>query len=194
MLGCVPKPMNLPDTDPVNDPAGLWALQWQLIEIAERELGPRDRSITVYQPTFDDDGPFLRNTPNFDGAFVELSRNAEHYWPTAVFEMVHETVHLLNPVVRDAGNMLEEGVAVAFSLHVQPIYGFTMPVTMPSYAEAMRLAESLPGGALPGGRLIRESAGALSSATEELLGRLFPVLDPRIRARLAGRFNREPDD
>ncbi len=186
--------MNLPGTDPVNDPAGLWALQWQLIVIAERELGPRDGLITVFQPTFADDGPFLRNTPNFDGAFVELSRNAEHYWPTAVFEMAHETVHLLNPVVRDAGNMLEESVVVAFSLHVQPMYGFTMPVTMPSYAEAMRLAESLPGGALPAGRLIRESAGALSCATEELLGRLFPGLDRGTRARLAGRFNRDPVD
>ena len=185
--------MNIPDTYPVNDPAGLWALQWQLIEIAERELGPRDRRKKVYQPTFADDGPLLRNTPNFDGAFVKLSRNAEHYWPTAVFEMAHETVHLLNPVARDAGNMLEEGVAVAFSLHVQPMHGFAMPVTMPSYVDAMQLAESLPGGALLAGRLIRKSAGALSAATEDLLGRLFPGVGRGIHARLAGQFDRGPN-
>ena len=182
--------MDLPTTDPVNDAPGLWELQWKLIEIAEAELGPRDRSKKVYQPTFADDGPFLRNTPDFAGAFVELSRNAEHYWPTAVFEMAHETVHLLNPVVVDAGNVLEEGVAVAFSLHVQRMYGFIMPVTMASYVDAVQLAESLPGGALVAGKFVRESVGALSSATPQSLAALFPGLDETIGVRLASKFDR----
>ena len=146
------------------------------------------------QPTFADDGPFLRNTPKFDGAFVELSRNAEHHWPTAIFEMAHETVHLLNPVALDAGNVLEEGVAVAFSLYVQPIYGFSMEVGMPSYVDAFQLADSLPGGALASGKLIRETFGALSSATAELLSEFFPGVDREICARLAGGFDRSPSN
>lgn len=183
--------MNLPTTDPVNDAPGLWALQWQLIEIAERELGPRDRSKKVYQPTFADDGPFLRNTLNFDGAFVELSRNAEHYWPTAVYEMAHETVHLLNPAVRGTANILEEGVAVAFSLHVQPIYGFKMAVTMPSYVYALELTGSLPGEALASAKLVRASVGALSSATARSLADLFPDVEEDVLVRLASKFDRD---
>ena len=185
--------MRLPSSDPVDDALGLWALQWYLIEIAETELGPRDRSKKVYQPQFADDGPFLRNTPDFDGAFIELSRNAEHYWPTVVYEMAHEIVHLLDPVARGNGNYLEEGVAVAFSLHVQPMYGFNMSVKMPSYVKALNLVESLPGGVLTAGKLIRETVGALSSATPQFLAELFPEVDETICDHLAQRFDRALD-
>ena len=185
--------MRLPSSDPVDDAPRLWALQWDLIEIAETELGLRDRSKRVYQPKFADDGPFLQNTPDFDGAFVKLSRNAAHYWPTVVYEMAHETVHLLDPVARGNGNYLEEGVAVAFSLHVQPMYGFNMSVKMPSYVNALKLVESLPGGALTAGKLIREAVGALSSATAQSLAELFLEVDETICDHLAQRFDRELD-
>ena len=166
-------------------------MQWELLEIAETELGPRDRSKKVYQPQFADDGPLLRNTPNFDGAFVELSRNAEHYWPTVVYEMAHETVHLLNPVARGNGNYLEEGVAVAFSLYVQPMYGFKMSVQIPSYEYALQLADSLPVGTLAAGKLIRQHIGALSSATAQSLAELFPEGDEAVCDRLTQRFDRD---
>ncbi len=183
--------MQLPGTEPLDDAPGLWALQWELLEIAETELGPRDRSKKVYQPQFADDGPFLRNTPNFDGAFVELSRNDEHYWPTVVYEMAHETVHLLNPVARGNGNYLEEGVAVAFSLYVQPMYGFKMSVQIPSYEYALKLADSLPVGTLAAGKLIRQHIGALSSATAQSLAELFPEGDEAVCDRLTQRFDRD---
>ena len=48
-----------------------------------------------------------------------MSDNGRFYWPTVVYELAHETVHLLNPVFLGEANYLEEGVAVAFSLHGQ---------------------------------------------------------------------------
>ena len=90
--------MQLPQTSPRNDPVALWALQQNLLSIAEAALGARDTSKKIYRPGFTDDGPYIRNTPELDGAFAELSRHSESYWPTAVYEMAHETVHLLNPV------------------------------------------------------------------------------------------------
>ena len=106
--------MEFPATNPVDDPAALWPLQLRLLDAAESLLGARDLSKKVYQPQFTDHGPNLRKTPNLNGAFVELSRTAETDWAEAVFEMAHETVHLLNPVAGNTNN-LEEGVAVAFS-------------------------------------------------------------------------------
>ena len=79
--------MKLPQTNPRDDPSALWALQMELMSIAESVLGRRDLSKKVYQPQFTDYGPQLRNTRNSAGAFVELSRNGECYWPTVVFEM-----------------------------------------------------------------------------------------------------------
>ena len=82
---------------PGQDPSAVWSLQLQLLELAEGALGPRDGSRVMYQPVFADTGPNIRNTPNLDGAFAELSRSAEAYWPSAVYELAHETVHLLTP-------------------------------------------------------------------------------------------------
>ena len=132
-----------PDADPRDDPAALWTLQRDLLSLAESVLGPRDTSKTIFQPQFHDDGPQLRNTPSLDGAFVEMSRNGELYWPTVVYEMAHETVHLLDPIPGGANN-LEEGIAVAFSLWVQPRYQIHMEPKMESYLYALELVKVLP--------------------------------------------------
>ena len=107
--------LTLPSTLlPREDPSAAWSLQLQLLRLAEDTLGPRDASKTIFQPVFADYGPYIRNTPNLDGAFAELSRNAEVFWPTTLYELAHETVHLLNPRP-GTGNWLGEGIAVAFS-------------------------------------------------------------------------------
>ena len=100
--------MQLPQTSPKDDPVALWALQLDLLAIAEAALGARDTSKKIYQPKFADDGPHMRNTPELDGAFAELSRNSQYYWPTAINEMAHETVHLLDPAPA-TGNYFCEG-------------------------------------------------------------------------------------
>ena len=181
--------MPLPATQPVNDPAGLWALQLELLTMAESLLGPRDASKKIYQPRFTDQGPQLRNTPGLDGAGVELSRNGQRYWPTVVFEMSHETVHLLNPIAGNTNN-LEEGVAVAFSLHVQPSYGISIPVAMPSYLYALRLVQALPAGPLAAAARVRRQLGSLSAATPQCLAELFPEVDGGVLAKLAEGFVR----
>ena len=109
---------------------------------------------------------------------------------TVVFEMSHETVHLLNPIPGNANN-LGEGVAVAFSLHVQSSYGISIPVSMPSYLHALRLVQALPEG--PPGEPRHAFAarlGSLSAATPQCLVELFPEVDGGVLANLAGGFVR----
>ena len=182
--------MRLPQADPRDAPAFLWALQLELLAKAESALGPRDPSKTIYQPEFTDDGPLIRNTPNLDGAFAELSRNGESYWPTVVFELAHESVHLLNPIPGNTNN-LEEGVAVAFSLSVQPEYGVNNPPAMKSYIDALQLVCVLPGGPLEAGRRVRERIGRLSAVTVKDLRALFPSVDRQVLNKLAASFIRD---
>ena len=182
--------MKLPDTNPRDDPAGLWALQLELLSIAESILGPRDSSKKLYQPQFIDGVPHIFNTKNPDGVIVRLSRNGECYWPTVVFEMAHETVHLLNPIPGNA-NYLEEGVAVAFSLSVQQLYGVSVQTSMKSYLYALQLVAILPGGPFEVGKGIRERVGALSDARVEDLGELFPNVDKTVLSKLAEEFERD---
>ena len=190
MLSMV-TPMQLPQTSPRNDPVALWALQQNLLSIAESALGTRDTSKKIYQPEFTDDVPHIRNTPKLDGAFVELSRNSECYWPTTVYEMAHETVHLLNPVPGNS-NYLEEGVAVAFSVYVQTIFDLQpQPICLASYRRALELVRRLPSGPLNGAREIRAAVGPLSQVTAQHLEGLFPDVDRVTLSTLAAPFVRD---
>ena len=186
------KTMRLPETKPQDDRSGLWSLQLELLSMAESVLGPRDILKKIYQPKFTDEGPQLRNTPNLDGAFVELSRFGECYWPTVVYEMAHETVHLLDPIPGNTNN-LEEGVAVAFSLDVQPSYGVSMRPSEPSYHYALQLVWMLPGGPLEAANRVRRRYGALGSVTAQILEELFPNIDRAILSKLAEKFVRNPN-
>ena len=184
--------MKLPETNPRDDPEGLWALQLELLKRANAALGPRDASKKIYQPEFTDRGPCIRPTRNPDGAVVELSRSGETFWPTVVFEMAHETVHLLNPVSGNT-NYLEQGVAVEFSLFVQPLYGINVPVPLSErlYIHALQLVSVLPRGSLEAAKRVRERVGAMSAATVEDLRELFPSADVDVLSKLAEEFERD---
>jgi hypothetical protein len=101
---------------PKEAPSSLWTLQNELIQEAEALLGPRDYSKIVYQPDWNCDGPHIRYTPSKDGAFAELGFNAMNDWKMAVYQLAHETVHLLDQHGGERTNNLEEGAAVRFSL------------------------------------------------------------------------------
>ena len=181
------KENRLPETKPRDDPGALWALQVDLLSMAESILGRRDHSKKIYQPQFSDHGPCIRNTPNLDGAFAELSRASELCWPAVVFEMAHETIHLLNPVTGSTNN-LEEGVAVAFSLYVQPSFGVSIQPSTPSYLHALQLARTLPGGPFQAAALVRNRFGALNNITIQDLRRLFPSVGEEVLSSLAESF------
>ena len=159
---------------PVADPKALWNLQLELLHLAEQVLGPRDKTKTIGAPSFHDDVPYTQLTTLPDGAFVVLSRGAERYLPTTIYEMAHETVHLLNPVKRDEANYLEEGIAVEFSIIAQR--HFNVSIQKPEtggYSDALRLVRLLTPSPMEVGRAIRENVGALSKATFSDLESLF---------------------
>ena len=176
------------DSSPQDAPAALWALQQKLLALAEDLLGPRDRSRQICQPAFNADGPFLGNTPHLDGAFAVLSLNAAGYWPTAIYEMAHETVHLLNPVAGGT-NFLEEGIAVAFAMRALEACGQpSFETDLASYTEALELVGALAPDVFAAGRRIREYAGALGKAARCDLEILFPAVDRAILCRLSQPF------
>lgn len=178
-------------TIPREDPVALWALQVELLSLAEDVLGPRDESKKIYQPQFTDNGPMLRNTPELDGAYAELSRSAENYWPTTLFELAHETVHLLNPTV-GCTNYFEEGVAVHFSLNFSPEHNEHVRNSISAYCEALELVEQVSEFPLETARLAREQFGALSKVSAANLEELCPFTEKELVIRLAAEFSIEP--
>jgi len=140
---------------PDEDRVCLWSLQLQLLELAEEKFGPRDSSYQICQPVFNSGNPYIIVAENRD-AYASLSLASAGYWPTAIFELAHETVHLLNSSAGQ-GNYLEEGYAVAFSLEMgKTIGGENQPIGPRHYQEALQLVQALHGGVYQSGRLIRE--------------------------------------
>ena len=204
--------MNLPTTVPMNDPEGLWALQLRLLRIAEDIFGPRDSSLYIYlpqlpeanslsivtgmeicRPKFTDDVPQV----NFDfannnrGVFAELSRNGERYWPTVLYELAHETIHLLAPGTLGTANYLEEGVAVAFAIYAQLWYSIPRihtPSEGSMYDHALRLVNALPGPLLTNASRIRQDVGRFSEVKAQDLLRLFPDIDAQLANDLTRKF------
>jgi hypothetical protein len=159
------------------------SLQCELMRQVETALGQRDPAKKLYQPTFGVKNPHVVNTPSLDGAYAELSNNAAGYWPTAAYELAHETVHLLNPVVGNT-NYLEEGIAVTFSIAVSTQAGHPMKPSEPAYEEARALVAQLPPSPLEAGKQVRARCGALSKAQLPDLVELFPTVNSSVLKRL----------
>ena len=174
---------SFPNRRPDQSPSELWALQNELLRLAELELGPRASTKKVYQPTFSQCGPILINTPNFDGSFAELGQNAAGYWPTAVYELAHETVHLLDPKA-GYGTWLEEGIAVAFSVECSALTCHAMAPNSGPYLEALELVKSLPGTPMAAGKTVRERFGNLFTIAPAGLRELFPMADEQTLVKL----------
>jgi hypothetical protein len=162
-------------------------LQTTLLSIAEEHFGTRDGMFTISDPVFGETWSQIRFARAGKTAWVRLSTNAAGYWPTAVFELAHECVHLLNPVIGDV-NLLEEGFAVAFQRLVAPsLSGVEISVAPATYLEAERLVRQLDKNVFHAGKLIRQHLGALSTATPAGLRRLFPNADRDLLDRLTAK-------
>lgn len=180
----IPFPADRPDAP--ESGAVVWAIQNILLAHAEHLLGPRDPAKLIYQPVFRSNGPILINTPSFDGAFAALSPNAAGYWPALVYELAHETVHLLDPIPGYT-TWIEEGAAVMFSVEMSArLTSHPMTPTATSvYAEAVSLISELPAPTFGSLRLVRTAAKRLSAVTSAQLITLFPDLPAATARRLA---------
>jgi hypothetical protein len=178
---------------PSKSKEGTMKLQRFLLRQAEARYGNRDSNKNISQPFYEDKNkkfggraPFILNSLDGTSASAILSENAANYWPTALYELAHETIHLLNPI-KGYTNYLEEGVAVAFSLEAMKEYTNHQPLPEPTphYRRALELVKMLPNDFNSAIYAIREKCGSLGAATHEDLILLFPTLDPKIAKELS---------
>ncbi|MYE26638.1 MAG: hypothetical protein F4X87_05390 [Chloroflexi bacterium] len=172
--------------------------------MAEELLGPKGKGFNgtafeICRPSFHNSSiPEMKFTVSHDDALAVhavLGCDAESDWTYVVYQLAHETIHMLNPVTCSEVNYLEEGVAVAFSIYAQKKFGVSAQEPNPDneadrkYACAYSLVKQLPDGALESARRIRQKVGRLSDATADDLKDLYPDLDPSIAEKLASKFN-----
>lgn len=178
--------MNFERAKPVNDERGLWQLQTELIVEAEELFGLRDKTKKIYQPSWDNDGPHIRYTATKDGAFAELGINTKSNWEMAVYQLAHETVHLLDQHGGKRTHLLEEGAAVKFSLDMMTKYGFDtagLP-TLESYQTALKLFNELAEDPYSVARYCRAICGNFISINETTLNAKCPGIDTDVISKL----------
>jgi len=182
----------MPRIRPDAEPKRMRVLQSTLLALAEGFFGTRDRSFSIADPRFHERGPFLQHSSEDEHLWVELSNNAAGYWPTAVFELAHESVHLLNPV-KGYTNTLEEGFAVAFQHFVAPVLsGEAISTTLDSYLEAERLVKELGDDVFHSGKKIRQHFRSFSKVNVDSLSKLFPSSKPELLEKLVAECRPRP--
>jgi hypothetical protein len=87
------------------------------LEKAEGLFGPRNKSFTLLGIEFYD-GQNRVSYPNADRnqIIIQLSKESRRNHDQALFQLAHETVHVLAPVDVGTSTVLEEGLATYFSL------------------------------------------------------------------------------
>jgi hypothetical protein len=97
-----------------------------LLAEAERLYGPRDATYRFAGVRFDPEGPRIQFSPTCDEIWIELSPSTNTYPDQALHQLAHEVIHLLAPHRSPPAVMLEEGLAVHFSVYaptfISPTY------------------------------------------------------------------------
>lgn len=192
------KSFKIPITLPKDSPSDLWSLQLLLDEYAQLLFGPRSPQKKLYQPTFsiqEGEQPHVINSLSEDGGWAQLSINASTYWPITVYELAHETVHLLDPrpapPYGKGSNWLEEGVAVEFSLHcARLICGVTPPIGNKKYNTARNLVLKIGKDNLfEKFKKLREECGHFSDTTIDAMKLHVTGCDETAIKKLTERFD-----
>ncbi len=179
---------------PEQSPRQIETLQECLLVLAEHYFGPRGTQVQRNNSvTFGADGPGIlwRNTNTTVG--VQLSEHARNKWNTTAYELLHECVHLLDPI-RGAAKVLEEGFAVTFQHHVYPaLTGDTFQTSDVNYLQAERLVGGLANGGgidaiLRIGKDIRDHYGSFDSIDQTDFTRRYPHVLPSDIPKLFARF------
>ena len=165
-----------------------------MLYLAEDLFGPRDLSYTPLGIEFIPDGPggfFPRDRKHI---IIRLGFDAATDMLQACYQLAHETVHVLAPVVGITNN-LEEGVATYFSTYYMEV-AMGMPnwkPTLPSYKEV--LGKVLPLFYMDKYciRKLRSEQPEFTKMTEEQIHRTFPDLSAEDVKFLLSEFNRNAD-
>lgn len=161
----------------------------QILEIVENEFGPRDKNYTILGVEFRDGVSQTWFPKNCGNVVIQLSREAMQDPVRALFQLAHESVHLLNPCPGGT-NVLEEGAATSFSLRYITQLGYSYGVGDKQYEEASRLVEGLVGIRPDALKVLRRLHGPLRGITAAQIQDVSPKIEHSVAERLTQDFQK----
>jgi len=170
----------------------------QMLCLAENEYGPRDQAFTIWNIEFTRKHPSVYGlrfgakvvTIILSRSVLALTRKGE--WRNTYWELAHECVHLLSPLMQKGPIVLEEGVACSFQRrYMQEYHGFERPQTMACCASAEAKIQELLD--LDDDIIwkLRQEEPMFRGITPALILRHCPAVSDELAEALTSPFNRE---
>ncbi|MDT8872893.1 hypothetical protein RAA17_21825 [Komagataeibacter rhaeticus] len=117
----------------------LTTLLGEFLFILETRYGSRDTNFTPIGIDFCGSIPSVWYPGNRNHVAITLTESARDNIPQAIFQLAHETVHLLSPSGGQNANVLEEGMATDFQMEVNIKYSLGFNLNLKSYKDSLFL-------------------------------------------------------
>lgn len=158
--------------------------------------GPRQADWTILGIQFSGHVPhiwFPGGTENRRHVAIVLAMDAKDDPSRAIFQLAHESVHLIAPCCMPRTNVFEEGLATAYQIDVNKNNDLRQHVLEPQYREAaevlMKLVRAHPQAILA----LRRVEPYFHKFTIEHLTRTLPGVDQGLAAELCEEFGLTAD-
>ncbi|MGJ5633257.1 hypothetical protein [Nostoc sp. CALU 1950] len=161
----------------------------EMISHIEAQFGKRDRSWTILGIEFCESGPKTWFPGDCGHIIIQLGLSAKEDPVQALFQLAHESVHLLDPVVSGFGTVLEEGLATLFSLEYIKQFHPNYTTSDTKYADAARLTAHLLDITPMAIKELRSKGIKISQITASQLLAVCPQLPKSIALALATPFD-----
>ena len=124
----------------------------EMLDRAEELFGAQDESFSVTGIAFWEGSPTIDFPKGYEGKEIDiwlqiiLKDDMDFAMKRACYQLAHESVHLLSPVLREESTYFEEGVACYFSVHYMTAKlnqneSFWMNTGNPMYQSALNLVK-----------------------------------------------------
>ena len=161
----------------------------QMLEMAEQRFGPRDRSYTILGFEFRAGLPQIWFPGDGMNVIVQLDSSSMNDPNLPLFQMAHECVHLLTPVLSANASVLEEGLATYFSKEYMAVHiGGVWLTGDQKYDHAEILARKLLLLKADAIITLRELVPVISRATAQDILKICPSLPPHLSEQLVVTF------
>ena len=186
-----------------------WTLTTRLgyfLQKAEKEFGLRDKRWTILGVEFAAEGPPniwypFSSRKNINGEplnfiTIQLTKSSANDKKKALFQLAHETIHLLSPnSPKHKSTVLEEGLAAYFSIHALADTGVKINaqyIASKRYSQAYILVYQLYKLHPDAGarfKALRAKGHTFSDISKQELMLSFPKLDDKLANLLSQRFD-----
>ena len=161
-----------------------------LLHQVEQIYGPRDLNYTLLGVEFNEQGPMLWYPGNRKHVSIILSAEAAHQPNRALWQLAHETVHLLSPTQSSAALIAEEGLATLFASRVSTEYSLGFSTDRQDYREAEEAVSKWLSEFPSAISATRNLEPCMALWTAIILKEACPGISDQLAERLCERFQR----